>query len=259
MTNTTSALESRCTPPEIMGPRRLARACLLVGLGMLLPRSLRPCFTLDPTMEGVLGALAFTASGLVALLLTGALWNRALLRGRMRAEVGRGNLAAGVVAATHSTGTGIVASHCFSADVLANLPVGAAFFVIAEVALVALSLLFRALTAYADDQEILGENHAAAISYSGVVLALSLIVGHAASGAFLGWIPALRSFASFLLWALLLYPVRQIVVARLLLGHPLSSRGGGLDHAVAHERDVVASCVEAAGYLAAALLATGLS
>jgi uncharacterized membrane protein YjfL (UPF0719 family) len=259
MTTTSPPSESHATSTTEQGPRRLAQAGLLVGLGMLLPLSLRPCFTLHPTAESVWGALAFTASGVTALLLTAALWNRALLRGRMRGEVQRGNLAAGIVAATHSAGTGLLASHCFAADALANLPVGAVFFVVAEVALVALSLLFRALTDYADDQEILGENCAAAVSYSGVVLALSLIVGHASSGAFLGWIPALRSFGLFLLWAVLLYPVRQIVVARLLLGHPLRWRGGGLDHAVARERDVVVSCVEAAGYLAAALLAMGLS
>jgi uncharacterized membrane protein YjfL (UPF0719 family) len=230
-----------------------------VALGMLLPLTLRPCLTCHPTGAGVLGALAFTTAGLVALLLTTLLWNRALLRGRMRAEVRRGNLAAGIVAAAHCAGTGIVASHCFAADTLANLPTGAAFFVVAELALVVLSLLFRGLTDYADDQEILGENQAAALSYSGLVLALSLIVGHAAGGAFLGWGPALRSFGVFLLWALLLYPVRQIVVARLLLGLPLRWRGGALDHAVAREQDVVISCVEAIGYLAAALLATGLS
>jgi uncharacterized membrane protein YjfL (UPF0719 family) len=259
MTETAPAAANHGSLTHSHGPAWLARAGLLLALGMLLPLSLRPCLCLQPTASGVVDALAFTASGLCALLLTTALWNRALLRGRMRAELRRGNLAAGIVAGSHCAGTGIVASHCFAADALANLPVGAAFFVVAELALVALSLLFRALTDYADDQEVLGENSAAAVSYSGVVLALSLIVGHAADGAFLGWLPALRSFALFLLWALLLYPVRQLMVARWLLGLRWRWRGGELDHAVARERDLVVSCVEAAGYLAAALLATGLS
>jgi uncharacterized membrane protein YjfL (UPF0719 family) len=256
MTNTSETIEGTKTTKRAQW---LARAGLLLALAMLLPLTLRPCLTCHPSGSGVLDALAFTASGLCALLLVSALWDRALLRGRMRAELRRGNLAAGIVAAAHGAGTGIVASHCFAADALANLPVGAAFFGVAELALVALSLLFRGLTDYADDQEIMGENEAAALSYSGVVLALSLIVGHAAGGAFLGWLEALRSFGLFLLWALLLYPVRQIVVARLLLGLPLRWRGGALDHAVARERDVVVSAVEAVGYLAAALLATGLS
>jgi uncharacterized membrane protein YjfL (UPF0719 family) len=182
-----------------------------------------------------------------------------LLRGRLHGELGRGNLAAGVVAAAHAAAFGIVAAHTFAADTLATLPVGAIFFVVSVIALVALSLLFRGLTSYADDQEILGENLAAATSYSGLVLALSIIVGHAADGAFVGWMPALRGFAVFLLWAFLLYPVRQVVVGRLLLGLPLTLRGGALDRAIAQDHDWVVSCVEAAGYLAAALLATGLS
>jgi uncharacterized membrane protein YjfL (UPF0719 family) len=258
MTNTADTNPSDKTATA-QGARWLARAGLLVALGLLLPLTARPCLTCHPTGAGVLDALVFTTAGLVALLLATWLWNLALLRGRMRAEVRRGNLAAGIVAAAHCAGAGILASHCFAADALTNLPIGAAFFVVAELALVVLSLLFRGLTDYADDQEILGENHAAALSYSGVVLSLSLIVGHAAGGAFLGWGPALRSFGVFLLWALLLYPVRQIVVGRLLLGFPLRWRGGALDHAVAREHQLVVSAVEAIGYLAAALLATGLS
>lgn len=242
-----------------MGPRWLARAGGLLALATLLPLTLRPAFTWHPNGAALTSALAFTASGLAAWGLVTALWNRALLRGRMRGELVRGNRAAGVVAGAHALGTGIVASHCFAADALANLPIGATFFVVAEVALMLLSLSFRALTDYADDQEILGENCAAAVSYAGVVIALSLIVGHAASGAFVGWLPALRSFGLFLLWAALLYPVRQLVVARLLLGLPLTWRGGALDHAVARDRNAVVSCIEATGYLAAALLATGLA
>ena len=239
--------------------RRLARAGMLVALGLLLPATLRTCLTLHPTSAGVLCALAFAGTGLVGFLLATALWNRVLLRGRLHGELGRGNLAAGVVAAAHAAAFGIVAAHTFAADTLATLAVGAIFFVVSVVALMALSLLFRGLTSYADDQEILGENLAAATSYSGLVLALSIIVGHAADGAFVGWMPALRGFAVFLLWAFLLYPVRQVVVGRLLLGFPLTLRGGALDRAIAQDHDWVVSCVEAAGYLAAALLATGLS
>jgi uncharacterized membrane protein YjfL (UPF0719 family) len=227
-------------------------------LGIFLPAALRPALAGHPP-AGLAEALAFAGSALVAFLLATALLNQVLLRGQVRAEIRRRNLAAGLIAATHAVATGTVAAHCFAADSLANLPVGAVFFAVAEIALVGLSLLFRALTQYADDQEILGENMAAAISYSGLLLALALVVGHAAEGAFVGWIPALRSFALFLLWALLLYPVRQIVVARWLLGLPVTWRGGALDRAIAQDRNCVVSCVEAAGYLTAAFLLTGLS
>lgn len=255
----TTASDDKVSPPTAKGARWLARAGLLLALGMFLPLALRPGLSLHPNQAGVICALAFATTGLAAMRLARGLWNRVLLRGRLGAELARGNLAAGIVAGAHSAAAGIVAAHCFAADELGNLPVGLIFFAVAEIALLLLSLLFRALTDYADDQEILGQNLAAAVSYSGLVVALSVVVGHAADGAFVGWLVALRSFALFLLWAFLLYPVRQLVVGHWLLGFPLTLRGGPLDRAVAQDHNWVISSVEAIGYLAAALLATGLS
>ncbi len=241
-----------------LGARSLAWAGNLLAIGIFLPAALRPALSAHHT-PWASAALAFSGAALVAFLLATTLLNHVLLRGRLRKEIRRNNLAAGLVAAAHAVSTGTVAAHCFAADSLATLPVGAVFFGVAEIALVVLSLLFRALTTYADDQEITGENVAAAISYSGLLVALSLVVGHAADGAFVGWIPALRSFGLFLLCAILLYPVRQIVVARLLLGMPLTFRGGPFDRAIAQEQSWLVSCVEAAGYLATAFLLTGLT
>lgn len=249
---------TEATSTSKLGARSLAWAGNVLAAGIFLPAASRPALGIH-NPAGVTDALVFAGSALVAFLLATTLLNQALLRGHLRAELGRNNLAAGLVAATHAVATGIVAAHCFAADSLTNLPVGAVFFGVAEVTLVVLSLLFRALTAYADDQEIMGENVAAAISYSGLLVALALVVGHAADGAFIGWVPALRSFTLFLLCALALYPVRQIVVARVLLGLPITWRDGALDRAIAQERSWVVSCVEAAGYLAAAFLLTGLT
>lgn len=241
-----------------LGARALAWAGRVLAMGLFLPPALHP--VLSPRAGvGLAEAMAFAGTALAGFFLASALLDRVLLRGQLRAEIRRHNLAAGLIAAAHAVATGAVAAHCFAADALGNLPVGAIFFAVAETALVALSLLFRALTDYADDQEILGENMAAAISYSGMLLALALVVGHAADGAFVGWLPALRAFATFLLWALLLYPVRQIVVARVLLGLPIRWRGGALDRAIAQEHDCVVSSIEAAGYLTAAFLLTGLT
>jgi uncharacterized membrane protein YjfL (UPF0719 family) len=239
--------------------RWLSRAGLVLAFATFLPATVRPALTLQPSVSSLTAALAFTGVALVAFFIATTALNQALLRGRLRGEIRRGNLAAGVVAAAHAAGTGIVVAHCFAADALSNLPVGAIFFAVAEISLVLLSILFRALTAYADDEEIAGGNVAAAVSYSGLVIALSLIVGHAADGSFVGWLPALRSFAIFLSWAVLLYPVRQIVIARGLLGFPLVWRGGQLDRLVAQEHNGVVSTAEAIGYLAAAFLALGIA
>jgi len=119
-------------------------------------------------------------------------------------------------------------------------------------------LLYRALTRYADNQEVIAENVASAVSYVGVTLALALVVAHAASGPFLGWRASLRAFVVALLLALALYPVRQLVVARLLLGLPARLRGGALDRMIAQQRSVPVGAIEGLAYVGTALLATAI-
>lgn len=241
------------------GAGLLLRSARLVAMAFLLPAVVRPCLGIRPWSDALICAAVYASVGLAALLLATFVWDQALLRGRLAAQVKEGNLAAGIAGAAHVLGTGVVAAHCLVGEGLAALPIGMVFFVIAQLALVALVLLLRCLTYYADDQEIAGENLAAAISYGGAVVALSIIVGHAADGTFLGWGQALRAFGLSLLLCLALYPVRQIVVARVFLGFPLVWRGGALDRAIAQDRDVVVSIIEALGALAAAWVATGLA
>jgi len=115
------------------------------------------------------------------------------------------------------------------------------------------------LTLYADDEEIIGENVAAAVSYAGAMLAIAIIVGHAAEGEFEGWGPSLRAYFVALASSLALYPTRQLVVQTLMLRQPFSLRGGALDRLIAQDRNVGASAVEAVSYVAAALLLTGVA
>jgi hypothetical protein len=105
----------------------------------------------------------------------------------------------------------------------------------------------------------MGENVAAAVSYAGAMIALALIVGHAVEGDFEGWSVSIRSYGAALLSALVLYPVRQLVVQLVLLGQPFALRGGALDRLVAQERNVGVSVVEAVSYIAAAVLLTGVA
>ena len=133
------------------------------------------------------------------------------------------------------------------------------FFVIAQATLHLFVVLFRALTLYAEDQEIMGENVAAAVSYAGATLAIALIVGHAVEGDFEGWGVSLRSYAVALASSLVLYPVRQLGVQTLMLRQRFALRGGALDRLVAQERNVGVSAVEAVSYLAVAVLLTGMA
>jgi hypothetical protein len=113
-------------------------------------------------------------------------------------------------------------------------------------------LLFRALTVYDDFEEIVGGNVAAALSYAGITVALALIVGCAAEGSFVSWNVSLRAYGKALLFALALYPVRQLVVQGALLRGGLALRKGRLDEGVGREKDVGLGALEAASYLATA-------
>jgi len=68
----------------------------------------------------------------------------------------------------------------------------------------------------------------------------------------------LRAYATALVVAVALYPVRQLVVEGILLGCRPRLRGGELDRAIGQRRSVGVAAVEAAAYLATAWLVTGL-
>jgi uncharacterized membrane protein YjfL (UPF0719 family) len=204
-------------------------------------------------LEEVLSGAGYFAVALGCAWLARSLSN-ALMFPWLQQQVREGNLAAAIVWGANSLGLGIVASHCFALDALANLPVAVVFFFVSHLALLALKGLFRALTYYGDEEEIRGDNVAVALSHGGLYVALSIIVGHGASGAFLGWLEALSEFGAFLGWAALLYPVRQLVVVWGLLRFPLGWRSHALDAAVSRQRLVPAAAVEVLGYLTLALV-----
>jgi len=197
---------------------------------------------------------AFGVAALALFAISSRLGARVLLRSRLPSELERGNVAAGIAAGAHSVATAIIVSKAISGNDLNTLGISAVFFVLAQISLHVLVSMFRFLTSYDDSEEIIGENVAAALSYAGVTIAIALIVGRAVEGTFLGWIPSLKGFGLALLYGLMLYPVRQIVVQGLLLGAPPSLHAGKLDHAIARERNVGMGALEAIAYLATALV-----
>lgn len=110
------------------------------------------------------------------------------------------------------------------------------------------------VTPYHDHEEIAAGNTAAALASAGLHLAVAVVVGHAIQGQFLGWRPSLLAFAAALGWALALYPLRQVVLARLILR--MSPKQ--MDHAVSAGRDHALGAAEGVCYLLTALcLAAG--
>lgn len=239
--------------------RGVVRAGFLCGVAFIANSAIEGCVHGQDWRADLLWTAVFGGSAVLLLALVGSLGIRVLLRSRLPGEIARGNVAAGVAAGAHYAATGLIVARCLYGDDIATLGVSVVFFVIAQATLLLFVMLFRSLTVYADDEEIMGENVAAAVSYAGATIAIAVIVGHAAEGDFLGWSPSLRAYALALLSALVLYPVRQLVVQTLILRQRFALRGGGLDRLIAQEHDVGVSAVEAASYLAAAFLLTGIT
>jgi uncharacterized membrane protein YjfL (UPF0719 family) len=219
---------------------------------LLVPGVVKNCVTGTNLATNVIWAGAFGIAGLVLVQGVGNLGVRMLLRGTLQAELERGNVAAGVAAAANYVGIGIVASKAIAGSDLRGLGLAITFFGIALATLALFMTLFRALTTYDDAEQIQGENLAAALSYAGITIAIAIIVSHALEGDFEGWSTSLLGYARFAGAAVILYPVRQIVIQGLLLGRAPTLRGGALDVAIGVDRNRGAAVLEALTYVATA-------
>jgi uncharacterized membrane protein YjfL (UPF0719 family) len=202
----------------------------------------------EPGPEPWLWAGVHLAAALAAAVAGGRLLDLAHpLRGL--AGLAADNDAAALQAAAHRLAAAAVAGAAWGGADAASLLPSAAFWGAALVALALLAAVHRVVTRYADHEELAAGNTAAAIASAGLHLALAIVAAHAVLGDFAGWSQGFAGFAAALAWALLLWPLRQLVLARVIAG------GGPrrLDLAIAGERDHGAAGAEALAYVTVAL------
>lgn len=238
--------------------RAIERTGQVLGIGLISAGVVTGCLQGDSVAADAPWVASYAVAALVLLEITGQMGTRLLVRSKLPAEIARGNAAAGIASAGHYIATSVIISRCIAGHDLQTLGNSLAFFALAELTLLAAVSGFRALTAYDDSEEILGENLAAALSYAGITIAVALLLGRAVEGAFLGWLPSLRGFGLSTLAVVLFYPVRQIVVEGMLLGGGLSLRGSRLDRGI-RAKSVGVGAIEAAAYLATALIVTSIA
>lgn len=205
----------------------------------------------------VTSVAAYGIGGIVAMSLTALVFERysKLTGAPLHSQIAAGNVAAGICAAGVYFAASQIVAGVLSGDGGSFGPT-LVFWLAGTAALIGLTHLFRQLTAY-DDARLLTEgNVAAACGYTGLVIAIGMMVGYAVSGTFTGYASAFRQFGLMLLLVLVLYPVRQIIVQMLFLGAGFSFRNGRLDQEIAEDRNVGAGVLEAVGYFAAALIVT---
>jgi uncharacterized membrane protein YjfL (UPF0719 family) len=243
----------RKTFAESNAARHLLDVGQILGVFMVAAAVVKNCVRGEDLASDIASAAGFGVMGLVLVGLMGRLGTQLLLQSRLPSEIARGNVAAGLAAGSHYVATGIVAAHAIAGSKLRDVGLSLLFFALAMAALWAFVTLFRALTTYDDAEQIHGENLAAALSYAGLSIAVAIIVGCALDGDFVSWETSLKGFGLILLLALALYPVRQLFVQTLLLGAPLSLRGGRLDKGIGTERNEGIGALEAVSYVATAL------
>lgn len=164
------------------------------------------------------------------------------------------NPAAAVQASAHLLGATVVACVSFGGCDAQSLAVAAVFCLLGWAALAAICAAHRLVTRYRDHEEIAAGNTAAAIASGGLHLAVAIVVGHAISGQFAGWGASLRAFAITLAWVAVLFPLREVVLARLIL----RLRPRDMDMAISARRDPWLASAEALCYVLSALAVAGL-
>lgn len=132
------------------------------------------------------------------------------------------------------------------------------FFIVGVVTLWFAICLFRFLTKYNDTHEILNENNAAAISFTGVVIAIAVIISHGLHGEFYSYTDSLYLYCRSIAVILFLYPVRQWLVQGIFLRKGFHFYGGILDDEIAQHRNVVAGLIEAITYIGTSFIAVNL-
>ncbi|WP_438029939.1 DUF350 domain-containing protein [Sorangium sp. So ce233] len=233
--------------------RRLLTVGQVLAVFLVAANAVKNCLDGSGFARDLLWVSAFAVVGLLLVIATGQLGIRLLLRARLPAEIERGNAAAGLAAGAHYVATGLITSRAIAGKDLGDLAISLGFFLLAQVTLHVFISLFRALTTYDDAEQIQGENLAAALSYAGATIAVAILIARALEGDFEGLFVSLKGYGGVLLYLLALYPVRQLLVQSLLLGAPLSLRGGRLDAGIAAERNEGMGALEAATYLATSL------
>ena len=200
----------------------------------------------------------FGLGGMLAFELAAWVGARALAHGGLPHQLHAGNVAAATLTAGHVLATGILAASLFRGTSWQDLLLATGFFALGQVSLHALVWLFRALTTYDDEAQVLEHNVAAAIAHAGVSVAMALLVAHAGDGTYVDLATSLSSYALALGEGLTFYLVRQLLVSGVLLGLRPTLRGGELDRAIGERADVGAGTLEAASYVAMALMVRSL-
>jgi len=201
----------------------------------------------DAWWEQALDLVVTGALALAFLLFNDQLVSRLVLRGIDcdAAVAEHSNLAVAIVRAAGNIGTALVVAGALGND--SALGERVLWMLIGQVALVALSLGYQALTRYDDVAEVRHKNIAAAFPMAGVLIAVGVVVQAAVAGDSAGWGADLLALALDLTLSAVLIVALRWGGARLLLP------GASFHDEIARDKNAGVGLIEGAAYLAAGL------
>jgi uncharacterized membrane protein YjfL (UPF0719 family) len=208
-------------------------------------------------LPDLLSVLLYGGIGIVLLTAVALGTCRVFLGMSLQEQLAARNVAAAIVVAGVYIATSLTYSGTLSGEG-GGFWILLLFFLLGQLALLGITYAFRWLTSYDDVQEIAAGNVAAALALTGVLIAVGLIVRWAVAGQYIGFFRSIGSFLLALLLALVLYPVRQVIVQWLLLGGTMHWRSSLLDSEIARDKNVAAGFMEATAYVTAALFLTSI-
>lgn len=113
------------------------------------------------------------------------------------------------------------------------------FFVLGQVSMVLFSILYNAIAPFDIHAELQQKNTAAAITFSGNLIALGIVVSNGVKGDFVAWQQDLISFAISIVVAFLFIPLLQMVMDRLVIP------GKSLKDEIKRDKNIGAGLLEA--------------
>ena len=165
-----------------------------------------------------IGMIALNGAIAVALLLLVGFFNDLVILRRIdnNDEVGKGNVAVGLVEAGGYIAAGLILQGAFTGEgggVLSSV----VFTVLGQITLFAMYLVYQWITPFDVTAEIKGANVAAGIAVSGMLVALGVILRASIAGPFEGWIIDLATFGFYAVVSIVLLLILRQVTDRLFL------------------------------------------
>lgn len=123
-----------------------------------------------------------------------------------------------------------------------------AFFFVGQLVLVLFGFIYQLCTKYDIHAEIEDDNVAAGVAFSGALIAIGIVLGHASAGAFVSWTANLTTFASEAAAVIVLIPLVRLCFDKITFSKM------DISHEIATDRNVGAAILEASAMISFATI-----